>query len=597
MRPMANASFLPPTGREVRMWWLLLLVGCGSDGVDPASAPDVWSELLDRVRRAPRLQRVLPSGDLRVLEGTEVQLFARWKDDVGPSVDVTWTSDRIGPLYTAHVLGATGAVTYRTTWLPVGEHRVTVRVTDPEGRSDAQTRTITVVAAPAWDGDGDGYARADDCDDTRANIHPGALDLCNGVDEDCSGDETDAWWGGDATSGGVPEARLGVEVDAPVTSLQAPVAFDLSLPDLASRAGFADVDPASLRLVPAGCFTVAPTVVPSQHVDGLRSLFAKEDHRDPVGDGAGAFVFLHDLDGDLLTPEALEAGTTARYWLYFDDVDGASRSLPDFASDLVTSSTTLANSRFSASFDPLRGGLMSALTVDGGPSLASLADSCCGNGMFSLQDAQGWMTPRVPVTPEVVADGPILGAFYTEGAVTRLDPAGVAVSGYQFEHLTFAFAGRPELWMSMWQQTTQDSVNAHLDDAALGFRPWESLHAKFSRENRTYHVDPANLWGAFDGADSGVAVGYFAPPTFVLPVGAPPLRLDGTPFTQYFYLAGNDVVDLGAGTPITVPSGTTTFDHVGVVARPYAGGFAGSQDAFLATLAGVTSRTSSVERR
>jgi hypothetical protein len=217
--------------------------------------------------------------------------------------------------------------------------------------------------------------------------------------------------------------------------------------------------------------------------------------------------------------------------------------------------------------------------------------------MFSLQDAQGWMTPRVPVDVEVVADGPILGAFFAAGDVTRLDASGAAVAAYTFDHFTFAFAQRAELWTSMWQQTTMDSINAHLDDAAIGFRPWESLHSLFSQQNRSYEADPASTWGAFNGNDYGVAVGFFAAPTFVLPIGAPPLRLNGQPFTNYFYLAGNDFVGEGAGTPLIVPAGTATFDHVGVVARPYVGAFGGVRDEFLGALDGVDARFGSVETR
>jgi uncharacterized delta-60 repeat protein len=37
------------------------------------------------------------------------------------------------------------------------------------------------------DGDGDGYACADDCDDDADAVHPDAMELCNGADDDCDG--------------------------------------------------------------------------------------------------------------------------------------------------------------------------------------------------------------------------------------------------------------------------------------------------------------------------------------------------------------------------------------------------------------------------
>src|SRR5262245_46148199 len=52
---------------------------------------------------------------------------------------------------------------------------------DDDGHGDATVWT-TACDAPS------GYvAAADDCDDTNVSAHPGAPELCNGVDDDCDG--------------------------------------------------------------------------------------------------------------------------------------------------------------------------------------------------------------------------------------------------------------------------------------------------------------------------------------------------------------------------------------------------------------------------
>jgi hypothetical protein len=42
-------------------------------------------------------------------------------------------------------------------------------------------------AADATDQDRDGWAWCNDCDDSRAGVHPGAPELCNGIDDNCNG--------------------------------------------------------------------------------------------------------------------------------------------------------------------------------------------------------------------------------------------------------------------------------------------------------------------------------------------------------------------------------------------------------------------------
>ncbi len=65
------------------------------------------------------------------------------------------------------------------------------------------------------DADGDGYVAADDCNDSDTEVNPGAIELCDGIDNDCDGniDEdltTTAWSDLDGDTFGNPSSRAEV---------------------------------------------------------------------------------------------------------------------------------------------------------------------------------------------------------------------------------------------------------------------------------------------------------------------------------------------------------------------------------------------------
>ena len=62
-----------------------------------------------------------------------------------------------------------------------------------ETGTDTDTDTSVDTGVPI-DADGDGFVASLDCDDTRADVNPGATEICDGVDNDCDGvlDEADA---------------------------------------------------------------------------------------------------------------------------------------------------------------------------------------------------------------------------------------------------------------------------------------------------------------------------------------------------------------------------------------------------------------------
>lgn len=230
------------------------------------------------------------------------------------------------------------------------------------------------IPAPELDGDGDGFSpcgvngpASADCNDSNADIHPGAREICgNGIDENCN----NLVDGLDLACANPPSN------DACVAPEALPLTTTIQASTLAAS-----------NDLQGSCGGDAPEVVYSLSVQGLWNLTARVDTLDPdydpllylrrECDNPGAEVACVDNSDGLVPIVTLRAPPVGQYHLF---VDGATHSdIGDF--ELSLSATPVVNDACPDAVDVSVGGVWYGST----DNLTDHYAASCGSGAPGLE--------------------------------------------------------------------------------------------------------------------------------------------------------------------------------------------------------------------
>jgi hypothetical protein len=135
----------------------------------------------------PGLEITHPDGVEVGLEGEPFAFMAQVSDNQDPAEDLVGSvSASPGGWVCDLEIDGNGRARCTAT-LPVSRFTITFAVTDTDDNTAEASVSLEVVSPDDYDFDGDGYSvNGGDCNDSNDEIYPGAPEICDGLDNDCS---------------------------------------------------------------------------------------------------------------------------------------------------------------------------------------------------------------------------------------------------------------------------------------------------------------------------------------------------------------------------------------------------------------------------
>jgi hypothetical protein len=157
------------------------------------SGEDTLSILVVDAEATPEVHILRPSGSDIGSETADFSFEAVATDaqDLGPELELAfWADDGSGEVLLCEATPNVDGLGVCEAGLDAGLYDLIATIIDTDGNlSQDRVKDFTVQTAEESDDDLDGYTELEgDCDDANDNVHPGAPEVANGVDDDCDGE-------------------------------------------------------------------------------------------------------------------------------------------------------------------------------------------------------------------------------------------------------------------------------------------------------------------------------------------------------------------------------------------------------------------------